>query len=283
MESGGPGIYYREFAPCEALRQHVRAFFTCTASEGRCEDRALTREDPVRAFCPAVFADGHVSIVVAIGKQGEAIGPMTAARPATMGTAGGAVGAYFRAAAARAFTGVPTSELTDRVVPLEELWGGAGFELEARIAEADDDGERIGMLEEALAKRLVGAPSPATSVDVAGLAAAVVRERGDMTVEQLADAAGVSRQRLTRVFRESVGVAPKLYCRLARFRAALRNASNGADWARMAMELGYSDQSHMIAEFREFSSVTPGALEAPAFFHPFLKRPTQARRPALPA
>jgi AraC-like DNA-binding protein len=37
-----------------------------------------------------------------------------------------------------------------------------------------------------------------------------------------------------------------------------------------AAELGYADQSHMIAEFRELSGLTPDALATQRWFHPFI-------------
>ena len=134
------------------------------------------------------------------------------------------------------------------------------------------DADRIGSLESALLKQLANARSSNTAVDVVGLAAYALRRRGQLTVQCLADAAGVSRQRLANVFRESVGVSQKLYCRLARFRVALTRARDGVNWAQMAVEMGYADQSHMIAEFREFSSVTPADLSSRHFFRPFLER-----------
>lgn len=93
-----------------------------------------------------------------------------------------------------------------------------------------------------------------------------------MSVSRLAEAAGVSRQHLTRVFRGTIGVSPKRYCRLARFHAGLAyaGAGTGFQWAQIAAELGYADQSHMIAEFRELSSLTPDALSTRRWFHPFI-------------
>ena len=283
-----PAARYREFAPCEALREHVRAFFSCTSpTESNPPDRPITREVLVREFCPAVFADGHVSIVVGFGREyredglwhqgsaqprGEAIGAMTAVRPASAGPRLEMAGAYFRPAGAALFTNVPACELTDRVVALEDLWGAAGSELEAGIGEAKGEAARIGWMECALLRQLAKVRSRGAALDVPGLAACILRRRGRLAVQHLAEAAGVSRQRLTRVFREAVGVSPKLYCRLARFQAAMAHARAGTsvDWAQVAVELGYTDQSHMIAEFREFSSVTPGALATRRFFHPFL-------------
>jgi AraC-like DNA-binding protein len=113
-----------------------------------------------------------------------------------------------------------------------------------------------------------------SAVDVRGLAACVVRRGGRVSIDFLATAAGVSRQQLTRVFRERVGVSPKLYCRLARFQSALAyvRAGDSIDWARVASEVGYADQSHMIAEFRQFSSLTPHMLATERWFHPFIER-----------
>jgi AraC-like DNA-binding protein len=61
-----------------------------------------------------------------------------------------------------------------------------------------------------------------------------------------------------------IGLSPKHYLRIARFRRALRSArapSNGQlDWAAIAEDCGYFDQAHLTAEFREMAGVTPSVL-----------------------
>jgi AraC-like DNA-binding protein len=100
-----------------------------------------------------------------------------------------------------------------------------------------------------------------------------------MTVDAMARAAGVSRQYLAREFRERIGIGPKLYSRLARFQSGLAYAGARAkvDWARVALEMGYADQSHMIAEFRLFSGLTPQTLAGREWFHPFIARTKSTR------
>jgi AraC-like DNA-binding protein len=188
-------------------------------------------------------------------------------------------GVYFHPAQASGFTQVPACELTDRIVALEDLWGAAGSELPAELGDANTEAARIDRLESALLRRIGERRGSAVALDVSGLAAWVLRRRGRLTVPCLADTAGVSRQHLTRVFREGVGVTPKLYCRLARFQAGLAFAGCGksVDWAQAAVEMGYADQSHMIAEFREFSSLTPQALATQRWFHPFIERARDAQ------
>jgi AraC-like DNA-binding protein len=61
------------------------------------------------------------------------------------------------------------------------------------------------------------------------------------------------------VFRAEVGMTPKLYSRVRRFQLALARAraTPRADWARLAGECGYFDQSHLIHDFRQFCGLGP--------------------------
>jgi AraC-like DNA-binding protein len=106
------------------------------------------------------------------------------------------------------------------------------------------------------------------------VAAHILRHRGRVTIDAMASRTGVSRQHFSRQFREQLGIPPKLYCRLARFQSGLAPAESQEkiNWAETAFALGYADQSHMIAEFRQFSSLTPQALVSGRWFHPFIER-----------
>lgn len=282
-----PVTVYREFEPCAALRSHVRAFFSFAPAEIRPADRGVTLEVPFTqhdSFCSPLFADAHVSVLLSFDrtcseKRGWAanslaplasvIGPTTTSAP-TSPERREMVGAYLRAGRAAAFLNASAVELTDRTATLREI-GGFGRELAAQLSEISSPSARIDAFEAALLAQV--REDRRESIDVSGLAAWVLREGGRITVEQMADAAGVSRQQLTRVFRQTVGVTPKLYCRLARFRSTLAAVArpNHDGWAEIAVDNGYADQSHMIADFREFSSLTPHALATGGWFHPFIE------------
>jgi AraC-like DNA-binding protein len=290
---------YRELAPCAALASHVQAFFTFGRSRASAPmQRAVLRETffaPGESFCSPLLADGNVSLVLSsgmtcelggrwrvdpAGPSGRVIGPMTKVGETDVRESAEAVGVYFRPARASTFVGMPIGELTDRIVGADDAWGVVGRSLPSALAELDDRA-RVDRLEAALLERLVRDRARFIGVDAAGLASHVIECDGRVTVESLAAAAGVSRQHLTRVFRERVGLAPKTYCNLARFQAGLVYAGRGGgDWAQVAAGLGYADQSHMIAEFRRFSSLTPQTLAAGAWFHPFIER---ARKRTLTA
>jgi AraC-like DNA-binding protein len=287
---------YRELAPCAALAPYVYAFYTFAPATAAPAGRALLREaafGPEDSFCSPMLADGSVSLVVSSGRAchsggrwrtdpagaaGRVIGPMTTVGEIDVRDCAEGVGVYFRPAHASTFLGIPIAELADRVVGIDDVWGAAGRTL-ALDLRALGDAERVDRLEAALLERLARQRARASGIDTAALASHVLRCAGRVTVEWLADAAGVSRQHLTREFRERIGLAPKTYCNLARFQSGLVYAGReNVDWAQAAAALGYADQSHMIAEFRRFSSLTPQTLAARRWFHPFIERAGDAKR-----
>jgi AraC-like DNA-binding protein len=296
-----PIACYREFAPCDALRSHVSSFFSFVpGAADRAAHRRLIREIAFAdgdSFSSPLFADGHVSLTLnldrvcladgrwlhGVAPVATVIGAMSVVGPERPAGRAEMVGAYFRPGRAAPFLGAPSRVVTDRIVALEDLWGPAATDLSGELCDMDE-AARIDRLERTLLERLARARAITTSVDAVGLAQRAIASAGAVTVERMADDAGVSRQALTRAFRETVGVPPKLYCMLARFQAGLRYAGRGkdVDWARAAVDLGYADQSHMIMEFRRFSSLTPYQLASEHWFHPFIERARARDRFAAP-
>jgi AraC-like DNA-binding protein len=85
-----------------------------------------------------------------------------------------------------------------------------------------------------------------------------------LSVSQCARSVGVSERRLSQVFREEVGMAPKTWCRIRRFQSALQALHSGVDvrWAELALRCGYYDQSHFANDFRAFSGIDPTTYSA---------------------
>jgi AraC-like DNA-binding protein len=285
-------VRYREYAPCVALRDSVRAFFSF--AEPVTDDmasRTILCEIPFSPgdlFCSPTFADGHASLVFSFPRVcradgvwqscsivpcGDLIGPSTMVGSSSLAARAEAVGVYFRAGTAAEFIGVPGADLQNRVIGLASLWGKEAFSLADELNGLSREAARIDRLESALLKQAARRKAPETNIDILGMATWIIHRRGQAAVERLAEAAGISRQHLTRAFHQNVGVTPKMYCRLARFQSTLAytNPRNDIDWAQVAAQMGYTDQSHMIAEFRRFSSLTPERLRRQGWFHPFIE------------
>ena len=169
--------------------------------------------------------------------------------------------ARLRLGASEAVLGVRASVTAGRIVPLEELWDAAATRrLFDRLAGARDSVAAAAVLESAIAERV--ATTAAVRSSGADLALGAAARLTSASVNAVAAGLGVSERHLLRVFRETVGVSPKAFARLARFRRAVRAATEvgAAGWASIAADAGYYDQAHLIAEFRAIAGVTPGML-----------------------
>lgn len=153
--------------------------------------------------------------------------------------------------------GVATSELTNEIVMLDEIWGHSAHELCRELLAATSVKEILDRLALTLARRQ-RAHEPAS----AHLARQAVRllEHEPVRVERVAERLGVTARHLRRAFAENIGITPKDFARSVRLQRAVQRAATSRDWARIAVDAGYYDQSHLIADFRDLVGLTPGAF-----------------------
>jgi AraC-like DNA-binding protein len=152
--------------------------------------------------------------------------------------------------AARALVGGPLHELAHRTVPLEEILDPYLVE---RLADASEWDARFALLDDTLGRRLADArPSP----EVAWAWRRLRATHGRVASGELAAELGWSRKRIVARFRDEIGLPPKAVARLLRFERA-RELAGTMSWGELAFECGFSDQSHLIAEFRRITGRTP--------------------------
>lgn len=234
---------YVEIAPSAALRPWVECFWTRN-------DDAPSREH-------RVLPDGCADLIFDLraGKSGV-VGTMT--KPLFLPESGrlDCVGVRFRPGRAAAFLRMPLAEITDARVPLRTIWKGwSDGILERRT-------ELLAMLETELLRRL----DPDRDRRVDGAVEQIVASAGNVRIDALAREVGISRQHLARQFLHHVGVSPKTFARVMRFRALTDHLPTSdvdwadVDWAGKALEHGFYDQSHLIADFRELAGTTPDAF-----------------------
>ncbi|MHA3702836.1 DUF6597 domain-containing transcriptional factor [Jatrophihabitans sp. YIM 134969] len=179
---------------------------------------------------------------------------------------GRAVALAFRPATFRPVVGRSVSGLRDRQATVEELFG---FDDRSLAADLVDLGRDPAEAATRLADWLVEHVAPEPDALAAELAALVERAETDRTLtraEHLAGLAGVGLRTLQRQFGEYVGVGPKWVvqrCRLLDVAAAAHDDAP-VDWADLAVELGYSDQSHLIRAFTTLVGRPPATYAAQA-------------------
>jgi AraC-like DNA-binding protein len=173
-----------------------------------------------------------------------------------------AMGVVFWAGGARAFFDSPADAFYNESVPLDLIWGSKASELHERLRAAGTAVKKFRVLEIALLERVHKGLELHNAVRYA------LREFAQAphirSVLDVRKETGLSRRRFAQLFREQVGLTPKLFCRLHRFQGVLRQIALGApvDWADLALAGGYCDQAHLAHEFRDFSGVSPTAYLA---------------------
>jgi len=169
------------------------------------------------------------------------------------------MGVHFKPGGGFPFFGMPAGEFQGIGVPLDLVWGGFAGEVRDRLLEAKTHGAKYRILENALLERVRGRlgkhPAVRFALDAFG------RAEAPSSVAAVTDQIGLSPRRFIEVFRNEVGLTPKLYCRIRRFQnvVAMIHKLPEPDLADMALSCGYYDQAHFIHDFRAFSGVSPSA------------------------
>jgi methylphosphotriester-DNA--protein-cysteine methyltransferase len=199
-----------------------------------------------------ILPDGCVDLIHMEGVGTVVAGPDTG--PGAPGV-GVISGLRLRTGHAGAVLGVPAHELRDRRVSLEDVWGRAGVELAARLDEAPSAEARQALLADAVAARAAAADPLALG------AIALLAERPERRVAELARELAVSERHLRRRLHAAVGYGPKTLARIVRFQRLLALAQAGTGrLADLALDAGYFDQPHMTGEVSRLAGAPPTSV-----------------------
>lgn len=233
-----------------ALSRVVEAVHTLVPDAGHaCEVERLP--DGRTSLVFRVLEDGHTGDVVVMGPRMH-----TLVKHAT--GVSRVVLLQLRPGWSAPLLGVAANTLTGRVIPLQDIWGRVGDDLCGELIAARSLPELLERLASAIAVQVDQTSEP-TSTQLVRRAIELL-EAQVAQVQDVADQLGVSTRHLRRVFTQTVGIGPKDFARTVRLRRAVGMAAASLDWGRVAVDAGYYDQSHLIAEFRALVGVTPAAF-----------------------
>jgi AraC-like DNA-binding protein len=158
----------------------------------------------------------------------------------------------FRHGGACRFFSMPMTEISNQVVQLQDVWCSDGRLLRERLLDAATPASKFRVFEEVLLDHLRLEFDPAIRYAITAL-------RAGVPVSQVALHLGLSPRTLERRFSSQVGIAPKRFARVHRLQRVLRavRCSGKPDWCALAAEYGYTDQAHLIHDFRDLAGITP--------------------------
>jgi AraC-like DNA-binding protein len=167
------------------------------------------------------------------------------------------IGASFRAGGAVPFLKVPSDELHNQHLNLEDLWGRLACELRERALAAKSPEAKLRVVELALLERAAGMFDGQPVVEYA--VGNFLEQPATAKIARVADKTGFSARHFIELFKQHVGMTPKLFCRVRRFQEVLRRITGGkpVNWTGVALDGGYFDQAHFIHDFRAFSGINP--------------------------
>jgi AraC-like DNA-binding protein len=210
----------------------------------------LLRDSPIRVYSSLEDPVGHVVGHAALTGSPAAHWIRDVSEPSHT------VGVHFRPGGAAALLGIAATEIAPRHVALGELWGSRAEHLRDALCSAPTPASCLDTLERALLGCLPRAHEPHPAVHSA---LHLLSQEPWRPIGPLVEASGLSHARFLRHFRDEVGHTPKAWGRLLRFQRLIVQAASltERDWATIAREHGYSDQPHLVREFRAFSGTTP--------------------------
>lgn len=223
---------------------------------------------PAHAGTERVLPNGRFQVVIDLSDGPAALCGMRsqyiAIEPAAIQSIAGIV---FRPGGARGFFAGPSVDFYNQIVSLDTVWGPNVARLQERLRDVPSAEGKLRALETALLDAVQQGDESRFvlhgSVECA--LRAFLQTPHIRTVSEVARHVGLSRRRLTQLFAEQIGMTPKRYCRLIRFRRVVREIAGGAavNWADVASAGDYCDQAHLAHEFRNFSGLSPSRyLEA---------------------
>jgi len=171
------------------------------------------------------------------------------------------MGMQFKPGGAWPFLKPGSHEFHNSHFALEDLWGTDAERLHQRLVQAPTPQDKFAILFGAF---IAHAPrafdlDPAVSLALACFDRAPHRAPHYISVAATAKHADVSQKKLIRLFSQQVGLTPKLYLRIARFRRLVADLHARQDiaWGDVVEQNGFYDQSHFIRDFREFAGLSP--------------------------
>jgi AraC-like DNA-binding protein len=168
------------------------------------------------------------------------------------------LGVHFKPGGAFPFLGFPFGELHNSWITLGDLWGE---QKASRLLSLLNEARTIELKFQLLERWLtwIAGPRLQHHAAVSFALSEFGNDPGLRSSAVIAEKVNLSQRRFIDLFRNEVGMTPKLFCRVQRFQDAVHAIHNKdtVDWVDLALSFGYTDQSHFIHDFREFCGLRP--------------------------
>jgi len=153
----------------------------------------------------------------------------------------------------------PLDEICNQNIPLHNINGQTGRDLEEKMGEAASFYQRVSTMESYLFDLLKTDFTDFEFRRINRIAELIKKTFGKINIDTLASEACLSRKQFERVFAKYIGISPKQYLKIIRFQYAIfqKQQSFKMDLDELSYESGYYDQPHFINDFKSLCGLTP--------------------------
>ncbi len=162
----------------------------------------------------------------------------------------------FKTNGAYPFLKIPISEINNKVISAEEILGDEILDLRNQILESEKSVEKFKKVENWVLQLFDDKKTaPKEITDILDQ----IQTKPISESKEIITSYSNSQKHLIHQFKKYFGLTPKVFHRIFRFNEILKQIQNNntLKWTDIAYEFGYSDQSHFIKEFKEFSGFNP--------------------------
>ena len=155
--------------------------------------------------------------------------------------------------------GIPATRFQDAIIPVEEIFDSKGSELQEKLYEQNNNEVRIELLNHFF-RNLINNKLVSNQSIINNSLDFIITNKGDFSVKQLVQHTGYTERHLERKFKECIGLNPKKFgnvIRLHHFLKLLKNRSDATNLTAICYDAGFSDQSHLIKDFRKHTGISP--------------------------
>ena len=162
----------------------------------------------------------------------------------------------FKPYGAYPFFHTPIEQLTEKILPAQNILGEEVLDLRAEILETTTSKEKFSIVENWLSNKFDQKKTPP------GEFIKVLEkfhQSPAFAYSQIIENYPHSQKHLIDQFKKYVGLTPKYFQRILRFNEIFQQIQKKENilWSELAYRCGYSDQSHFIKEFKHFSGFNP--------------------------
>ena len=245
-------MLYKEYQPDALLFPYIETYWLSDGFSGEGKSHKI-------------LPDGCVDIIFSFDKEKDTlyagiIGTMTTFLTVSYEESVQIFGIRFKPAGITAFTRVPIEEFTDKNIELasvETLFCRSFYET---LSEKQSIEEIIEYVDYYLVKHLPCLYN--CDKQIVRAVDLIYLTKGQLSLSKASAEICLSQRHFERKFKSSIGVSPKTFARIIRFKHALRYLQDHPqkDLLSVAIECGYYDHTHLIKDFRILSGNTPGNI-----------------------